>query len=91
VREARTELRTHSADLSHEARIWLEWKCASQGLFDKFQTAQVLSSSVVSTDSNLLMLFLFIQVWEFAPSGQSYACHGTLLAIFLLNVHANSA
>jgi hypothetical protein len=69
--------RTYSAKLPHETRIKLERKYTSQGLFDfKSQTAQVLSSesSIVSTDSNLLMLFLFIQVWEFAPSGQSFAC-----------------
>jgi hypothetical protein len=75
VREARTAFRTYSAKLPLETRIRLERKYASQGLFDfKSQTAQVLSSSIVSTDPNLLMLFLFIQVWEFAPSGQSYAC-----------------
>jgi len=66
--------RTYSAKLPHETRIRLEQKYASQGFFDyKSQTAQVLSSFVVSTDSNLLILFLFIQVWEFTPSGQSYA------------------
>ena len=88
VREARAAFKTWSARLPHEKRIKLQQKYASQGFFNfKSRTAQVLSS-VVSTDSNLLMLFLFIQVWEFAPSGQSYV---RLLAIFLLNVHANSA
>jgi hypothetical protein len=68
----------------------LEQTYASQGFFDfKSRTAQVLSSSAVSADSNSLMLFLFIQVWEFAPSGQSYA--RTLSGHILLNVHANSA
>jgi hypothetical protein len=68
--------RTRSARLPHETRIELEQEYASEGLFAfRSQTAQVLlSSSVVYTDSNLLMLFLFIQVWEFAPSGQSYSC-----------------
>jgi hypothetical protein len=71
VRETRTALRK----LPHETRIEFEREYASLGLFDfKPQTAQVLSSSVVYTDSNLLILFLFFQVWEFAPSGQSYSC-----------------
>ena len=61
VREARTAFRTYSAKLPHETRIKYERKYASQGLFDfKSQTAQVISSSGVSTDSNLLMLFLSI-------------------------------
>ena len=68
--------RTRSAKLPHETRIEVERECASEGLFDfQSQTSQVLlSSTVVYTDSNLLILFLFIQVWEFASSGQSYSC-----------------
>jgi hypothetical protein len=67
--------RTYSAKLPLETRISFEQMYASQGRFDyNAQTAQVLSPSIVSTGPNMLMLFLFIQVWEFAPSGQSYAC-----------------
>ena len=80
VWETRATFKTGIANMSDEERIKLEQECASQGYFDfKSRTAQVLPSLFISTDSNSLILFSFIQVWEFTPSGQSYV---RLLAYF---------